>query len=226
MGRKAKISYEIKFKFIEKYLNGNISQIGIARELGLHPSSIQGWIRKYKAFGPEGLKTIKKNTHYSSELKLSAVKDYINGKGSLADISLKYNLSCTGILTQWINKYNKCHKTCKPHNNKGDHIMTNGRKTTYEERIEIVAFCIANANDYNLTANKYKVSYQQVYTWINKYNRGGYEALVDRRGKRKKLEDLSESEKIAAQLKLLESENRRLKMENDFLKKLDEIERR
>lgn len=48
MGRKAKISYEIKFKFIEKYLNGNISQIGIARELGLHPSSIQGWIRKYK----------------------------------------------------------------------------------------------------------------------------------------------------------------------------------
>ncbi|WP_370778552.1 transposase [Clostridium sp.] len=117
MGRKAKISYEIKFKFIEKYLNGNISQIGIARELGLHPSSIQGWIRKYKAFGPEGLKTIKKNTHYSSELKLSAVKDYINGKGSLADISLKYNLSCTGILTQWINKYNKCHKTCKSHNN-------------------------------------------------------------------------------------------------------------
>ena len=212
MGRKAKISYEIKFKFIEKYLNGNISQIGIARELGLHPSSIQGWIRKYKAFGPEGLKTIKKNTHYSSELKLSAVKDYINGKGSLADISLKYNLSCTGILTQWINKYNKCHKTCKSHNNKGDHIMTNGRKTTYEERIEIVAFCIANANDYNLTANK--------------YNRGGYEALVDRRGKRKKLEDLSESEKIAAQLKLLESENRHLKMENDFLKKLDEIERR
>ena len=98
--------------------------------------------------------------------------------------------------------------------------------TNTKQRIEIVAFCIANANDYNLTANKYKVSYQQVYTWINKYNRGGYEALVDRRGKRKKLEDLSESEKIAAQLKLLESENRRLKMENDFLKKLDEIERR
>jgi hypothetical protein len=33
-------------------------------------------------------------------------------------------------------------------------------------------------------------------------------------------------QKKAAQLKLLESENRRLKMENDFLKKLDEVERR
>ena len=49
---------------------------------------------------------------------------------------------------------------------------------------------------------------------------------ITKHHKRKKLEDLSESEKIAAQLKLLESENRRLKMENDFLKKLDEIERR
>ena len=98
--------------------------------------------------------------------------------------------------------------------------MTNGRKTTYEERIEIVAFCIANANDYNLTANKYKVSYQQIYTWINKYNRSGYEALVDRRGKRKKIEDLSESEKIAAQLKLLEAENRRFKNGEWFLKKV------
>ena len=51
-------------------------------------------------------------------------------------------------------------------------------------------YIIIYTNDYNLTANKYKVSYQQVYTWINKYNRGGYEALVDRRGKRKNLKSL------------------------------------
>ena len=36
--------------------------------------------------------------------------------------------------------------------------MTKGRKTTYEERIEIVSFCVANAYDYNLTANKFNVS--------------------------------------------------------------------
>lgn len=43
--------------------------------------------------------------------------------------------------------------------------MTNGRKTTYEERIEIVAFCISNNDDYQATADKFNVSYQQVYTW-------------------------------------------------------------
>lgn len=77
-----------------------------------------------------------------------------------------------------------------------------------------------------MTSNKYKVSYQQVYTWVNKYKKDGYEALVDRRGKHKNYENLSQSEKVAIQLKLLEAENRRLKMENDFLKKLEEIERR
>ena len=104
--------------------------------------------------------------------------------------------------------------------------MTNGRKTTYEERIEIVSFCIANAHDYNFTANKFNVSYQQVYTWVKKYNKDGHNALVDRCDKNKAFEELSESEKFSAQLKLLEAENRRLKMENDFLKKLEEIERR
>ena len=41
MGIKAKITYEIKIKFVEEYLNENISQNGIAKELGLHISSIQ-----------------------------------------------------------------------------------------------------------------------------------------------------------------------------------------
>lgn len=61
---------------------------------------------------------------------------------------------------------------------------------------------------------------------VKKYKEQGYEALLDRRGKRKNPEKLNESEKSAAQLKLLEAENRRLKMENDFLKKLNEVERR
>ncbi|MBF7807442.1 MULTISPECIES: helix-turn-helix domain-containing protein [Clostridium] len=104
--------------------------------------------------------------------------------------------------------------------------MTNGRKTTYEERIEIVAFCISNNDDYQATADKFNVSYQQVYTWVRKYKANGYEELIDRRGKRKDTDEITESDKLSAQLKLIEAENRRLKMEIDFLKKLKEVERR
>ena len=70
--------------------------------------------------------------------------------------------------------------------------MTNGRKITYEEKIEIVSFCIANAHDYNLTDNKFNVSYQQVHTWVKKYNNDVDNALVDRCCKNKSFEELSE----------------------------------
>lgn len=41
--------------------------------------------------------------------------------------------------------------------------MTKGRKTTYEERVEIVKYCIEHEMDYAQTAEKYQVSYQQIY---------------------------------------------------------------
>lgn len=44
--------------------------------------------------------------------------------------------------------------------------MNKGKKTTYEERMEIVSFCIANTDDCKLAADKFNVSYQQVYSWI------------------------------------------------------------
>ena len=225
MGRKSKISHEIKIQIVEDYLAGKISLQSTATKLGVNRTVVDGWIRKYKAFGREGLINKGYNSSYSSEIKTQAVIDYLNGKGSLNDICIKYKISAIGILQQWIKKYNG-HKMFKTHVTRGDKIMTKGRKTTYEERIEIVSFCIANANDYNLTSNKFNVSYQQVYTWVKKYNKNGYNALVDRRGKNKSFNELTESERFSAQLKLLEAENRRLKMENDFLKKLEEIERR
>lgn len=41
--------------------------------------------------------------------------------------------------------------------------MINGRKTTYQERIEIVQYTIANELNYAQAIEKYDVSYQQVY---------------------------------------------------------------
>lgn len=207
------------------YLKGLASINEISSTLNVAHSSVSGWIRKYRTFGPEGLINRCTNINYSEKIKYAAVNDYLNGKGSLSNICVKYKISSRSILEGWIKKYNG-HKTLKSSYTKGVNVMTNGRKTTYEERVEIVSFCIANAKDYNLTANKFEVSYQQVYGWVKKYESIGPEGLVDRRGQHKKYEELNEVQKIAAQLKLLKAENRRLKLENEFLKKLEEIERR
>lgn len=104
--------------------------------------------------------------------------------------------------------------------------MTKGRTTTYNERIDIVKYCIEHQSNYAQTANEFQVSYQQVYSWTTKYLKNGVEALQDRRGKKKSENQMSEVEKLRAQNKLLEAENRRKQIEIDFLKKLDEIERR
>lgn len=225
MGRKEKVSYQNKIDVVEKYLQGLMSMIQICSELNVGKTAVRSWVRKYKSFGPSGLINKRQNTNYSTQIKLAAVTDYLNGNGSLEDICIKHKISSSGVLQQWIKKYNG-HKTLKSSYSKGVNVMTNGRKTTYEERIEIVSFCVANAKDYNLTADKFEVSYQQVYGWVKKYESIGPEGLVDRRGQHKKYEELTETQKTAAQLKLLEAENRRLKLENEFLKKLEEIERR
>ena len=61
---------------------------------------------------------------------------------------------------------------------------------------------------------------------IRKYQTQGIEALQDGRGKQKKESETSELEKLKAKNKLLEAKNRRQLMEIEFLKKLDEVERR
>jgi len=157
-------------------------------------------------------------------LKISAVEEYLSGNGSLWDISMKYGLRSNSQLRKWIMKYNS-HEEIKSSGSGGNQIMTKGRNTALEERIEIVKYCIENGNNYNETAIKYQVSYQQVRNWVMKFEELGIDGLIDRRGKRKSEEQLTEVEKLKSQMKLLEAKNKRLEMENDLLKKLEEIER-
>ena len=103
--------------------------------------------------------------------------------------------------------------------------MTKGRVTSLKERIEIVYYCIAQSKDYQQAAEVYNVSYQQVYQWVKKYESGNENALKDRRGKKKLEEELTPEDRAKLSMKKLEVENERLRVENAFLKKLEELER-
>ena len=52
------------------------------------------------------------------------------------------------------------------------------------------------------------------------------DGLQDKRGKRKSPEEMTEVEKLRAEVRLLRAEKRRAEIEISFLKKLEEIERR
>lgn len=101
--------------------------------------------------------------------------------------------------------------------------MTKGRNTPFDERVEIVQYCITHEHNY---AEKYQISYQQARNYVVKYEANGIDGLQDKRGRRKSEAEMSELERLRAEVKLLRAEKERAQMEASFLKKLEEIERR
>ncbi len=104
--------------------------------------------------------------------------------------------------------------------------MTKGRKTTQEERIEMVVFCLENGKNYAIVIKKYGVSYQQIYAWVRKYEEYVVAGLSDKQGKRKDISEMTEVERLHAENRLLQVKIEDAEMENALLKRLKELERR
>jgi transposase len=224
MPQKSRYSVEEKVKLVCEYMSGQLSPSGFEHTYGVNQRVLRDWVRLYKMRGAEGLTPAMHTRKYLPETKRSAVLDYLNGFGSADDICTKYDISDRKIFRRWIKRYNS-HGYFNQRNSGGVIYMAKGRTTTLAERIEIVSYCIAKNKDYGKAVEQYGISYQQIYGWVRKYEKGGPCALDDRRGKGKDEASMTEIEKLRAQLKLKEAENLRLQMENDLLKKLEALER-
>ena len=219
-----KFTPQEKSKAVQDYLNGKASQKAIARALGTKATVIQRWISNYQSIGTSAFQRGRHN-RYSSELKYTAVKEYLNGEASLRKICKKYKIKSETQLSKWVSLYNG-HKELKASGTGGSSRMTEGRKTTFEERVEIASYCISHDHNYAEASERFKVSYQQARNYTIKYESDGVTALQDNRGKKKPEDTLTEVEKLRAELKLQKAMLQRAEMELSFLKKLEEIERR
>ena len=139
------------------------------------------------------------------------------------DIRKKYKIRSRTQLREWVMWYNGHTERHKLSSAKGEIYMTKGRKTTQEERVKIVAYCIEHGKDYRLTAETYEVSYQQIYSWVKKYEEKGVEGLTDRRGKAKPESELSEAEILRQENRILQAKIKDQEMEIALLKKLREL---
>ena len=164
-----------------------------------------------------------KNKKYSAELKIQAVQSYLSGEGGLWTVCKKYGILNEKQLRNWIMWYNGRREFKERSSAKGEIYMTKGRKTTQEERAEIVAYCIEHGKDYGLTVETYKVSYQQIYAWVKKYEEKGIIGLIDRRGKAKPESELTEEERLRQENKILQAKIKDQEMEIALLKKLREL---
>lgn len=225
MGRKSKFSYETKITSVMSYIRGEASVKNIADKLCAGETTIRRWLMIYESQGETGLIETHSNKSWNKNIKLSAVLDYLSGNGSLDTICKKYKISSSGLLSKWIMMYNN-HMGFKTTCSGGRKHMIKSRKTTFDERVEIVQFCIENSKNYGLTMDKFNVSYQQIYLWVRKYEEKGIDGLIDRRGKSKPENELTELDRLKAENKMLAAKKRELEMEIDLIKKLQEVERR
>ena len=200
-----KLTDEERIAAVQDVLNGKGGCKQIAPKYGINHETLRQYVRIAKTEGINAVKVQKSNRRYSVETKLQAVNDYLSLKSSQSEICAKYKIRSRSLLQRWISCYNSG-KDFKEHTRSERRItMNKGRKTTKEERIEIVAFCIENGKNYGLTMEKYGVSYQQIYSWIRKYEEQGVDGLNDRRGKAKPEDKLTEADKLRMENKILQA---------------------
>lgn len=219
-----KYSYEVKVNAVLTYERKEGSWASIAKQLNASKYTVRDWWRAYQSMGFEGLKPCSERNHFTDEIKISAIQDYLLGRYSLYDICEKYKISQKSIFTRWIRVYNSHNELNSKE--KRSMIMTKGRKVTLEEKLEIVRYCIDNGRNYYAAMDKYNVSYQQIYSWVKKFEQNGKEGLIDRRGKAKPESEMTELDRLRLENRKLVAKNAELEMENRIIKKLREVERR
>ena len=222
---KVKYTVEEKLAWVTRILSNEITPTQAAQMSGINDMTIIDWLHLYEVEDIQGLAHQSHNRSYSLKLKRMAVEEYLEGGISLRQICKKYKIRNKTQLRDWIKRYNSGKDFGRKMS--GGSRMKKTRKTSQEERIQIVKACMERGFDYGATALEYKVSYQQVYTWVQKYKELGEAGLEDRRGIRTASQTpRSEIEELRIKIAQLEHEKYMLQMERDVLKKLDEIERR
>ena len=225
MGRKAKYSKELKLEIVKRYLKGEaVSYLAnLYNVSNNHGIPILEWVHKYEALGETAFEESSTNKSYSKKFKLQVIQDYLEGKDSYEGLTNKYNILSSSIVRRWVKKYNEGIEI-KDYNPKGDVYTMKSRNTTFEERLEIVNYALANC--VKDAADKYIVPYMNVYQWVKKFKEHGKDELTDKRGRPSSNEpkkELTTEEKQAIEIEKLKRELERERMVNEVLKKNLEI---
>lgn len=213
-------------KYIQMYLGEGISFRELSEDFGLllSDTTFGQKVLRYQEHGLSGIQSKSKNNHYSVEFKKIIIQEHLEKNTPLKQLARIYNIPSHATVKNWIMKYTKREKI-RGYSPFSEVYTMKGRKTTQEERIEIVKDFLSNGLSYKKTAEKYLVSYNNVYSWVQKYKDHGPDGLVDGRGRRKPTSIQTEEEKTRAEIAALKARNEYLETENAALKKLEEVER-
>ena len=169
MSLKGKIPPEVKIQAVEDYLAIRKGSTQIRKELGIRLSTFQAWLRKYQMEGRSGLYPKKHFTSYPSSLKLAAVEDYLNGGGSLDAMCRKYGIPPMRFYNNGLRCIIKAIESSRHAERGRKQIWPRKEKLSQEQKLQAVLYCLEHRLDYRQTSEQYKITYQQIYSWVKKY---------------------------------------------------------
>lgn len=159
---RSRYTAEERVRAATEYLLGRRSAKEIGKDLNVDPRTLRDWARLLSESGEAIFIEKKRNQRYSAALKRQAVEEYISGGGSILSICIKYGIHSKCTLNNWIKQYNSNMKLTDYDPKPEVYMATARRKTTIDERREIVEYCLSHDKDYKGAADKYDVSYSQV----------------------------------------------------------------
>jgi transposase-like protein len=223
VAKREKITIEEKIWLVEECLAGRMRGREAARRAGVGATTMQRWISHYKADGAAGLRDGNKTPQsYSEAVKQKAVSDYLDGKGSLLTIARRYHIHADNLVRRWVKEYH-CHREITQ--KLGGKAMAKN-KYTLEDRLHAVREHLEHGKSISDIAAEYRVNENSVRKWVKKYQAMGIAGLEDRRGQRTGQQTpRTLEEELRVKNAQLEHEIYLLRMENDLLKKLKELER-
>ena len=170
----AMISLDRKIHAVKQYYAGSGSLNEIAAKFGVHRSTLQKWLLNYELFGEKGLCHCAGKHHYPAIVKQQAAESYLSGQMSIEAVCKKYHLRTRSQMEQWVMMYNGQKGFRSPGGRRGVQLTM----ASYEERKAAVEYCIAHEKNYKLTAEYSGFTYQQIYGWVQRYQKAGLEGFL------------------------------------------------